>query len=341
METSYQYGKILSNWLFICAGFVAVMVVIGAITRLTDSGLSMVEWRPLIGTLPPLSDAEWMRVFQAYQASPEFVHKNGWMVLSDFKQIFFWEWFHRLWGRLIGVVFAVPFFVFMIRGWIPQGERLKLIGMLALGGAQGYMGWYMVQSGLADIPAVSHYRLAAHLGLALLIVSLLLWLGLRFRGVVQHPDRALYMHGWVVLGILCLTIFWGAYVAGLDAGLIYNSYPLMNGHVIPSEIFQLSPIWINFLEQPGGVQFVHRWLGMAVMIAVISFVVRAVRYRGHNGWYIWALGLMVVVQFALGLATLLSAVYLPLGVLHQLGAVILLLLMVANLYMFKPNITGL
>ncbi len=336
MEISYKYGKVLSIWLFTCAVFVAVMVIVGAITRLSESGLSMVEWRPLIGALPPRGDAEWLRVFEAYQQSPQFVKENSWMALSDFKAIFFWEWFHRLWGRMIGLVFGLPFLFFMARGWVPQGYRLKLLGLLILGGAQGFMGWYMVQSGLVDQPAVSHYRLAAHLVLALLIVSLLLWLGMRFRGVERGPDRALYMHGWLVLLLLGATIFWGAYVAGLDAGLIYNSYPLMNGSVIPPEIWQYSPAWVNFFEHPGGVQFVHRWLGTLVLVAVLGFVYRAVR-RGAGGWLVWGLGAMVMVQFSLGLATLLSAVYLPLGVLHQSGAVGLLLLMVANLYVSRPD----
>lgn len=334
-QNSFLHGKTLSNWLFLSAGFVVVMIIVGAITRLTESGLSMVEWRPLIGALPPLSEAEWERVFAAYQESPEFQKKNSWMVLSDFKQIFFWEWFHRLWGRMIGLVYGLPFLVFMVRGMLPVGYRLKLFGLLLLGGAQGYMGWYMVQSGLVDQPAVSHYRLAAHLSLAFLIVSLLTWLGLRLRGVAQRPSTALYTHGLVVLGLLIITIFWGAYVAGLDAGMIFNSYPLMNGYFIAPQIWQYEPFWVNFFESPGGVQFVHRWLGTVMVLAVFSLVWRAWA-MGYRSGLILALGGVVLLQFALGLATLLSVVALPLAVMHQAGAVLLLLLLVANLYVFYP-----
>jgi len=329
-----RHSLYISNWLFTCAGFVFAMLVIGAITRLTESGLSMVEWRPLIGALPPMSEAEWERVFAAYKNSPEYSSKNFWMELSDFKRIFFWEWFHRLWGRLIGLVFALPYLFFLLRGWVPKGERLKLFGLFVLGGLQGYMGWFMVQSGLADMPSVSHYRLAAHLVLALLILSLLLVMGLRFRGAERQPDAALSRHLWGVLAVLAVTIFWGAYVAGLDAGMIYNTYPLMNGHFLAPEIWQYEPAWINFLEQPGGVQFVHRWLAALVVIAVLSYVWHSLR-RGQDGWPVWALGAMVLLQFGLGIATLLSVVYLPLGVLHQAGAALLLSFLVVNLYRVK------
>lgn len=336
VQGNFQHRKILSNWLFASAAFVVVMIVVGAITRLTESGLSMVEWRPLIGALPPLSEQEWERVFAAYQESPEFQKKNSWMEMADFKRIFFWEWFHRLWGRLIGLVYGVPFLVFMIRGMVPRGYRLKLFGMLILGGLQGYMGWYMVQSGLVDQPAVSHYRLAAHLSLAFLIVSLLLWLGLSIRGVERKPNAGLYAHGWIALGALIMTIFWGAYVAGLDAGLIYNTYPLMNGHFIAPEIWQYSPFWVNFYEQVGGVQFTHRWLAAVTVVIVLSYVVRA-WIGGFRTPVVAGLGAMVLLQFALGIVTLLSMVALPVAVMHQLGAVVLLLLLVSNLYLTRPQ----
>jgi cytochrome c oxidase assembly protein subunit 15 len=331
----------LSNWLFVTAAAVFVMIVIGAITRLTESGLSMVEWRPLIGSLPPLNTPEWERVFSLYQDTPEFQKKNSWMSIDDFKTIFFWEWFHRFWGRMIGLIYGVPFVVFWLRGAIPSHLKWPLIGLLGLGAAQAYMGWFMVQSGLVDNPSVSHYRLAAHLSLAFTILCCLVWTGMSARGAVPKlPDRGLWIHGWAVLAPVVLTIFWGAYVAGLDAGLIYNSWPLMNGSFLAPEILQLSPAWLNFLEQPGGVQFVHRWIAAVSVIAVLSFIAHAMKKGamkksgGHKA--VPALVIMVFAQFALGVATLLSGVALPLGVLHQAGAAILLVVLIVNLYAVKP-----
>ncbi len=324
-------------WLLFCCAMVFCMIVIGAITRLTESGLSMVEWRPLIGTLPPLSQEEWERVFAIYQQTPEYQQKNFWMGLSDFKTIFFWEWFHRLWGRLIGVAFAVPLIFFAIWRMIPKGQAWKYIAMLFLGGAQGVMGWYMVESGLVDIPAVSHYRLAAHLSLAFLILCLLFWLALDLIKLKDHSHhKGLFAHAIIALISLCATIFWGAYVAGLDAGLIYNEYPLMGGSFFPAREMILEPYWINFLETHAGVQFTHRWLAAFSLVIILGFSVHAA-LRGVNCNGFHALGFMVIVQFGLGIATLLSAVWLPLGVLHQAGAAILLLLMTYTLKVTWPR----
>ena len=205
-------SQYIAVWLFGVAGLVFAMMIIGAITRLTESGLSMVEWRPLIGTLPPMSEAEWTRVFNLYKETPEFQHKNFWMSEQDFRTIFFWEWFHRLWGRLIGLAYAVPFFIFLAKGWIPKGFKLPLTGLLILGSMQGVMGWYMVQSGLIDMPAVSHYRLAAHLSLAFLIFCLLIWAGLSVKRHNRWPSMPLYYHGLLTLLVLSVTIVWGAFV---------------------------------------------------------------------------------------------------------------------------------
>ena len=324
------------TWLYSCCALVFMMVIVGAITRLTDSGLSMVEWRPLLGFLPPMNDSEWNRVYELYQASPEFEKKHFWMNLHDFKQIFFWEWFHRFLGRLIGLVFALPLLWFAITRKIPKGYGLKFLGLLILGGAQGLMGWYMVKSGLYDEPYVSHYRLAAHLSLAFLVFTLLLWCALSIRATYGDGINELYAHTWAVLGVLIVTIFWGAYVAGLDAGLIYNdSFPKMGGQWIPPDIAQYSPLWINFFETPSGVQFVHRWLAMLTVLAVLTLVVHA-RTKGVRHWSNHAIAAMVLIQFCLGLTTLLSNVYVPVAVLHQTGALILLGLLVVNLRLYKP-----
>lgn len=318
------------------------MIVIGAITRLSESGLSMVEWRPLMGALPPMSEEEWTRVFELYKQSPEYIKKNFWMDIHDFKSIFFWEWFHRFLGRLIGVLYALPFLFFLIRGWIPKGYKLKLLGLFFLGGAQGFMGWYMVKSGLVDTPAVSHYRLAAHLSLALLIHALMFWLALGFRKTARHippaNDKNLYAFGWAVLGCLILTIFWGAYTAGLDAGLAYSdTFPKMGEHWIPQEVWFYEPVWVNFFELDEGVQFVHRWLAITTFFAVIAFVAFA-GYKKRKEICFPLLGVMVFMQVGLGIATLFSQVHLHVAVTHQLGAVILLTLLLSCLHAvkFKP-----
>lgn len=300
---------------------VFAMALIGAITRLTDSGLSIVEWKPLMGTLPPLSEQEWQRVYELYKQSPEFIHKHHWMALDDFKQIFFWEWFHRLWGRLIGLVYVLPLCWFWIKKKIPSGYGKKLLFILFLGAMQGVMGWYMVMSGLVDRPAVSHYRLAAHLSLAFIVFALLWWTALDLRQARHSNDnirKDLTRHtvtgGWGATALLSLTIIWGAFVAGLDAGLVYNSFPLMNGQFFPPESFAAAAP----LEHHGWVQFTHRWLAVVTGLFLIaySFIVRDK-----------ALFLMVLIQIGLGITTLLSQVMILPAVLHQGGAFILLALL--------------
>lgn len=336
-NTENTNRKALSLWLFISAGFVFAMVVVGAITRLTESGLSIVEWNPLMGAIPPLNESEWERLFSLYKSSPEYLKKNFWMDLSDFKTIFFWEWFHRLIGRLIGLVYAIPLAFFWVRGLIPQGYKLKLLGLLFLGGAQGLMGWVMVQSGLVDQPAVSHYRLAAHLFLALLIFALLIWTGLSLKGFKKHPDRGLYLHACLALGLVSFTITWGAFTAGLDAGLIYNeSFPKMGGQWVPSELFRYDPFWISFLQAPAGVQFIHRWLAILTTITILSLWGRGLlKRRAFPALHI--LGLAVFIQFGLGITTLLSGVFLPVAALHQTGAVFLLTLLIINIKKLSPQ----
>lgn len=317
-------------WLLGCAGMVFAMAVIGAITRLTESGLSMVEWRPLIGTLPPLSDAEWQRVFDLYRQTPEYRLVNAGMSLEAFREIFFWEWLHRLWGRLIGIVFAVPFLWLWLTGRIPRPLMPRLLVVLALGAGQALMGWYMVQSGLVDRPSVSQYRLAAHLGLAFLIYGLLVWLAL---GLLDDGrDRpavasALRRHTWISLGIAAVTVLWGAFVAGLDAGLAYNTFPLMNGALLPPEAFNLMPAWLNAFENTALVQFIHRWLGMATAVVVLVLAWRGRLIPGNVGRLAIAAGVMALLQVALGIATLLLAVPIVLGALHQAGALVLVTLL--------------
>jgi len=341
-ETAARDTRPIAVWLLVCAAMVFAMTIIGAITRLTESGLSMVEWRPLIGTLPPLSDAEWQRVFDLYRQTPEYRINNAGMTLAQFQEIFFWEWFHRVWGRLIGVVFVVPFLWFWASGRIPRPLLPKLFGLLALGAAQGVLGWYMVRSGLVDRPSVSQYRLAAHLGLAVLIFGLLVWLALDLLRGVRRPAllagaAGVRRHAWAAIALVAVTIFWGALVAGIDAGLAYNTFPLMDGRMLPPEALSLTPAWLNLFENTAMVQFVHRWLGIATGVVVLALWWRGRqvaasgidREAGLIGGLAAATGIMVLVQIGLGIATLLLYVPIPLAAAHQAGALILLTLLLA------------
>ena len=316
-QPSYGYDRALVWWLFGMVGLVAIMVVIGGVTRLTGSGLSMVEWRPIIGILPPLTEVEWMRVFKLYQASPEFQQVNIDMNLAEFKVIFFWEYVHRVWGRLLGLAFGLPLLFFWLAGRIPQGYGLPLLGLLALGSVQGIIGWWMVTSGLVDNPAVSQYRLAIHLSMALLILLLLLWtaLNLRFGRSKRPTGRAA-----ATLLLVALTIIAGAFVAGMDAGLLYNEYPLMGDGLVPVEYGE-NGLFDPF-ENPATAQFHHRWIAVLAVLAVADLWVFGLR-KGLRG-LVHIMAMSVIIQFLLGLTTLLLGVPVWAGALHQAGAVLLL-----------------
>ncbi len=305
------------NWLFVMAGLVAIMVVIGGITRLTESGLSMVEWRPLIGALPPLNAAEWDRVYQLYRASPEYQQLNYGMTLAEFKTIFFWEYFHRLWGRLIGVAFALPLMMFALAGRVPTGFGLRLVVLLLLGGLQGVIGWWMVKSGLTEQASVSQYRLATHLGMALLIFALLLWTAFDMRDGHGSLPRG---HGLASLSLLVVTILAGALVAGMNAGLLYNEYPFMGAGLVPVEYGEQG--LVDPFENPAAAQFHHRWLAALTAGAVIALALKA-RRQGLL-WQSHLVLAAILAQFTLGVLTLLHGVPVSLGGLHQAGAVILL-----------------
>ncbi len=326
-----EHGAV-TVWLFICAFMVFAMMVIGAITRLTESGLSMVEWRPLIGALPPLSQEEWQRVFELYQATPEYQKKNFWMELDEFKTIFFWEWFHRLWGRTIGLVFALPLLVFWIKGMVPQGYKGKFLFLLLLGGAQGFMGWYMVQSGLIDQPAVSHYRLAAHLGLAFIIFGVLLWHAFTLSSFARYKtDTVFRIHLHSSALFIAITIAWGAFVAGLDAGLLYNdSFPLMGGQIVPPDFWQHETLFGNLLENHSAVQFAHRWLAMFSVLYIISVWAHGMA-KGYKANALNLLALMAFLQMGLGIATIFSGVNIAIAAMHQAGAAILVLLLILTI----------
>ena len=316
-NTTTQSQKYVAYWLFGMAILVAIMVVIGGVTRLTGSGLSMVEWRPLMGTLPPLNAAEWQRVFDLYRASPEYDQLNYGMDLAGFKGIFFWEYFHRLWGRLLGLAFGLPLLVLLITRRVPFGYAGRLTALLCLGGFQGVIGWWMVKSGLTEVASVSQYRLAVHLGTALVIFSLLLWSGL---DLIYQPSRRPTGHTMGSLMLIAITILAGALVAGMDAGLLYNEYPLMGDGLLPVEYGEAGT-WDAF-ENPASAQFHHRWIAALTFAAVLALGVRA--WRDGSKWLGGAVLGAVTLQFLLGIATLLHGVPVSLGGMHQAGAVILL-----------------
>ena len=326
-------SRAISYWLFFCAATVFAMALIGAITRLTESGLSIVEWAPVKGALPPLNDADWMREFDMYKQTPQYQKVNHGMSLAEFKDIYFWEWLHRLWGRLIGLFYALPLAYFWLRGRIPQDAKTPLLGILALGFAQGAMGWIMVKSGLVDMPAVSHYRLAAHLMLAFLIYTCLLRMGLGF-SLRPDPDsgRASALRGGIraVLALAVVTMIWGAFVAGLRAGLLYNTFPTMDGHWLPPELLQHKPVWKAFIEEPATVQFTHRVLAILTFVSGIWVWQRARGFnlQGRVRCLFNLLPLVLLAQAGLGIVTLLHGVPIALGAIHQGGALCVLTVLV-------------
>ena len=323
--TSAPRPQAIANWLFGVAILVLLMVVVGGITRLTESGLSITRWEPVSGTVPPLNQADWERAFALYKQSPQYLEINRGMTLAEFKDIFFWEYVHRLLGRVIGIAFAVPFLWFWAKRAIPTGYTWRLFALLALGALQGAVGWWMVESGLVDRPDVSHLRLAVHLLTALLIFGGLVWTALDLADLSQNPSakpaRMPAAGAWT-LSVLAIQLLFGAYVAGLDAGYAFNTWPLMGDELFPSGTPMLEPFVRNFVDNPIVVQFIHRWVAFAVAVAVILLAYEASRagYKGSAHFAITA----VVVQIILGIATLITGVELWLGVAHQGMAAILI-----------------
>ncbi len=325
-------------WLALVCVMIFIMVVLGGVTRLTNSGLSIVDWAPVSGALPPLNHTDWQALFDAYKRSPQFRDTNFWMGLGDFQAIYWMEYVHRLWGRLIGIVFALPLVWFAARGQV-RGRLAGQLGIaLLLGAAQGALGWYMVASGLVDRPSVSHYRLAAHLMLAVAIYGWLLWIWLGMaRG---EPSRAARGHGFAVL-LLCwaiVTMTWGAFTAGLHAGAAYNTFPSMGGHVVPPEAFSLDPLALNFVANPAAVQFVHRCLAISLVVLALGFWAWSRTQGLERGARaaIASLGGMALVQASLGVATLLTHVPVALAAAHQAGALVTFSLAVWCVFALRP-----
>jgi len=316
--------KFVGYWLLICCFMVGVMILLGGATRLTGSGLSIVDWKPLTGFFPPTSQVEWETLFASYKTSPEFVKINFWMTTDDFKSIYWLEYLHRLWGRLIGLVFLLPYLLIVIRRKIPFLLSLKLGGLFSLICLQGIIGWYMVKSGLVDEPFVSQYRLALHLGLAFLIFGLLFWFAINFLTPRRHKTRSVWLRSGSLIIVYCtfITIISGAFVAGLDAGLTYNTFPLMDGQWVPAGILVMSPWWVNLFENTAAVQFTHRLIAIGTVTLTVLFWILASREILDVGVSraINSLTILVICQLGLGIATLLTEVEILFALLHQFGA---------------------
>ncbi len=340
-EHHQKQDKIIGLWLVAICAMVFVMVVIGGLTRLTDSGLSMVEWKPLTGWIPPLSELAWQELFKRYQATPEYQKLNVGMTVEEFKSIFWLEYIHRLWGRLIGLVVLIPLVVLVFKRWLDKKLIAKLVGLFLLGGLQGLMGWYMVQSGLIDRPDVSPYRLTTHLGLALLIYGAALWLALDFLRPRQEEFQELNRRGGTtaLCAIIVLTMLSGGFVAGNNAGLTYNTFPLMDGQLVPSGLFDLSPFYLNFFENITTVQFNHRLLATSTFVIVLLYWVcrRSYMTTARSRRILDSLTIMVLVQAGLGIATLLLAVPVVLAVLHQATAMVVFSLALWLIHAGRPG----
>ena len=326
---SEQPMKAFISWLYLCAGMIIAMALIGAITRLTESGLSIMVWEVFRGVFPPLNDQDSQRYCLEYQKTDEFKLDNTNMDLSGFKQIFWWEWIHRFWGRLIGLVFVLPMLWFWVRKQIPAGMAVHLLALLCLGGLQGFIGWFMVHSGFGARTDVSQYRLALHLSVALLLLAYVIILALRTQGFASQSkaSKSTRVLALVALVLVAVTIVSGAFVAGLNAGLLYNEFPHMGrGRLVPVEYARLSPYWINWFENHAAVQFNHRLL--AAVAATTALVHGFLGMRLSTGTLrtaFIAMCLLAVLQYLLGILTLLTGVNIVLATLHQAGAIALLI----------------
>ena len=318
-----EVQKPVVAWLTLVGLMVFCMIIVGGATRLTHSGLSIVEWEPLVGTIPPLDQDDWDEVFDEYKTSPEYQQVNFGMSLDEFKVIFWWEYFHRLLGRLIGLVFFIPLLYFAIRRKINGSLAKRLLGIFVLGGLQGGMGWYMVASGLVDDPRVSQYRLTAHLGIAFLIFGAIVWTALSVmhpsKTNMSQPVRRMFRFAVAINVIIFLMVVSGGFVAGIRAGLAYNTWPLMGNSFVPPDIFILTPGWRNFFENMATVQFDHRIIAyvLAVLVPIFWFKVRRRDVSRQTVIATNTLLVLVFTQIVVGISTLLHHVPVTLGVAHQ------------------------
>ncbi|HPG89697.1 MAG TPA: COX15/CtaA family protein [Hyphomicrobium sp.] len=329
----------VENWLWFIAMLVFAMIVVGGATRLTDSGLSITEWKPILGAIPPLNEADWLSVFEKYKQIPEYHLVNKGMALDEFKFIFWWEWSHRFLGRMIGIAFALPLMAFWAMGRLRAGTPLKLASVLALGGLQGAIGWYMVSSGLSERVDVSQYRLALHLSVAMAIFAVVIWFALderraRLGSSYARADQAVRSFAHVLLALIAVQIVLGAFVAGLRAGLVYNTWPSMNGQFVPSDYWIGEHGWLSLFDSHAAVQFNHRMAAYVVLTAALYHGLTILR-GGASGVVRtsgFALAAAVAAQAVIGILTLVMHVPLVLGLLHQGGAAIVLGIAIWHLF---------
>ena len=333
-------NKAVILWLLSGCLLILLMVIIGGVTRLTHSGLSMVNWNLFMGAIPPLNEFQWQETFELYKQSPEFKKINFNYTLSDFKSIFFWEYLHRLIGRFLGLVFIIPFIYFLIKKRLSKKLILQSIVLFCLGALQGAIGWWMVKSGLVERPDVSHYRLAVHLVTAFLTCSFTFWVGLPLiitKKLKGNPTFLKYTK--ILFFLVVIQIIYGAFVAGLNAGIGFNTWPKMNGEWIPQAVYYLEPLWKNFIEAPYGIQFVHRVLALIIVSFVLFIWLKGKRLELENNQRtaVNLLVSLVIFQTILGILTLVLKVPLSLALLHQLGAFFLLMSVVYSLFIFKKS----
>ena len=337
-NSSRKQHKAIIIWLLTGCALIFIMVAIGGLTRLTHSGLSMVEWN-LFGSNPPSSQADWEILFDKYKQYPEYQLVNFNFSLEEFKTIFYWEYAHRMFGRLIGLVFIIPFFWFLIRKKINKSLLPKLVILLCMGAFQGLLGWYMVKSGLKANPDVSHYRLAMHLTTAFLTFGYTFWvaLGLIYPKSERASNHVLKRGFQFLFPVVVLQIIWGAYIAGLNAGKVYNAWPKMGEKWIADGVTAMQPWYLNFVEGLAGVQFIHRYLAYLVvgLILFLFWKAKKMQLSSSQKWGVNSLVIAVSVQFVLGVVTLLYAVPVSLGLLHQLGAFVLLGSVIYSLHRFR------
>ncbi|RAP37270.1 heme A synthase [Candidatus Marinamargulisbacteria bacterium SCGC AAA071-K20] len=332
----------LLSWLYTIFLLILSIILVGGITRLTNSGLSIVEWRPVFGFLPPLNSLEWDRIFLLYQKTPEFIYHNNQMDLSSFKKIFFWEYLHRVLGRIIGLVIIVGGWIIYKKGLLSKKDNIRtlVIGLLVV--LQGVMGWYMVKSGLVSRPDVSHLRLSAHLGLALLLLQIVFWwiLDIIVPKFKNKVSTRFLLIAKVILGVTSLQIIYGAFMAGLKAGFAFNTFPTMGGFIVPPSLFILEPVFRNFIENPIMIQFLHRGLAWILVIGVIAFHLKARKNKelsSQQQLAIFSLRITTMIQFLLGILTLIYVVPLHLALLHQIGGVLMLSSAVFTVHVFQSK----
>jgi cytochrome c oxidase assembly protein subunit 15 len=326
LEQQARYNRQIAYWLLICAAVIFGMILLGGVTRLTNSGLSMVDWKPLMGIIPPLSEADWQAMFLKYQQFPEYKKVNMGMSLEEFKPIFMYEYLHRVLGRFIGLIFILPFLFFYFSKRIKAGLTPKLIIMLIGGGFQGLLGWYMVKSGLVDNPRVSQYRLTAHLGAAVLIYSFILWTAFSLISPKSDQPTESKSFAYTLSGLIFLMILSGGLVAGTHAGHAYSTWPLMGDSFIPAGLYSLTPAWLSAFEDITTIQFNHRMFAYLIVGLVIIFALKTLKsgIQGPAKIGVFCLIGLLIMQVTLGISTLIFYVPVPVAAAHQVGAVALL-----------------